>query len=192
MRRWRPWPVRPGQSSEPPWLLSTDLMVVQVALSSDTCSRYWVAWAFSQSMWTRLIGTVLPKSSVRYWLSVKPLLQRVVSSWSMAAAADRSPRSEALAVALTGVSTVSGLLLKALSMELWTDLLLGAALSLPPPQAASAAAKASAKPGAESLRSHSCLERGRYGSRSMVDIPVVDVIKISSLLIFLPASVCFF
>src|SRR5471030_498728 len=135
-------------------------MVVQVALSSDTCSRYWVAWAFSQSMWTRLIGTVLPKSSVRYWLSVKPLLQRVVSSWSMAAAADRSPRSEALAVALTGVSAAPGLVLEARSMTLWAAWAHGEALSLPPPQALSAAAKASARPGASNSRSNSRLDRG--------------------------------
>ena len=37
-----------------------------------------------------------------------PLLQRVVSSWSTAAAPDRSPRSAEVALALTGVSAISG------------------------------------------------------------------------------------
>jgi hypothetical protein len=38
------------------------------------------------------MDTDVPKSSVRAWSSEKPLLQRVFSSWSIAAAADRSPR----------------------------------------------------------------------------------------------------
>ena len=88
----------------PPWLLSTVLSVVQFALSLDTCSWYCVAWARSQSMRTRSIATDWPKSSTSHWLSVKALLHRVLLSWSIAAAADRSPRSWPLAVAATGVS----------------------------------------------------------------------------------------
>src|SRR3954464_10082088 len=90
----------------PPWLLSTVLIVTQFDLSLETCSRYLVAWARSQLMRTREMLTDWPKSSVRFWSSVKPLLQRVLSSWSIAAAAERSPRSEALAVAATGVSAM--------------------------------------------------------------------------------------
>src|SRR5450830_1039480 len=133
----------------PPWLSSTDLTVVQVLLSSDTCSRYRLACAFSHSICTRVIVCVVPKSSVRYSLSLKPLPQRVFGLWSMAAAAFRSPRSDELAVALTGVSTVSTDDTEAPSKCCACGLL---ASLPPPPQAASNTANASGAPRVERWR----------------------------------------
>ena len=143
----------------PPWLLSTVLIVVQFDLSFETCSRYLVAWARSQLMRTRLTLTGAPKSSVRFWSSVKPLLQRVLSSWSMAAFADRSTRSEALAVARTGVKAVPVGSPTAmtpdrspLSLELVALLLVEVLPPSPEPHPASKIARAQCSPNIEPLR----------------------------------------
>ena len=120
-------------------------MVVQFDPSFDTWSRYCVACARSQSMRTRVMDTGLPKSSTRNWSSEKALLQRVFSSWSIAAAADRSPRSEPLAVATTGVSAVplSAATASARARPVSSGVAMSPEALLPPPHPASNSAMAS-------------------------------------------------
>ena len=101
------------------------------------------------------MATVLPKSSTKNWLSEKLLPQRVAGFLSIAAAADKSPRSAELAVACTATSSssaVAALACAVTASAAWFASATPGCVPSPPPHPAASRAKACAATAQRCLR----------------------------------------